>query len=380
MTRKQPTSDKKMRKARHRRVFEHVQEAILAGEFQAGQKLPTDAQLMRRFDISRPTVARAMRDLEQLGLIERRPGSGSYVRMANATSITTLGLLIPGLGGTEIFEPICGELARVCEKNHFNLIWGGHPVQEGREQEEQAEALCRRYINQQVAGVFFSPMELSSNKDRINHRIAESLDHAGIAVVLLDRDFEEYPQRSKFDLVGIDNVRAGFLQAKHFLDLGCRRIDYFARPMSAPTVDARIAGYQLALKRHGIPAEDAWVHRGEPDNVQFVRQVADERPEAILCANDITAANLMRTLIRLGLQVPNDIRVMGLDDVKYAQLLAVPLTTLHQPCREIGVAAVTAMVERLEHRNRAPRDILLNAQLVVRESCGKPSSTKPELT
>ena len=339
----------------------------------AGQKLPTDTQLTRRFGISRPTVARAMRDLEQLGLVERRPGAGSYVRIANVKATTTIGLLIPGLGGTEIFEPICGELARLCEKNHFNLIWGGHPIQEGLEQEEQVEALCQRYIEQQVDGVFFSPVELSSNKDRINHRIAESLEHAGIAVVLLDSDFEEYPRRSKFDLVGIDNVRAGFQQAKYFLDLGCRRIDYFARPMSAPTVDARIAGYQLALKRHGITADDAWVHRGDPEDVAFMRQIAEERPEVILCANDITAANLMRTFIKLGLQVPNDIRVMGLDDVKYAQLLAVPLTTLHQPCREIGSAAVSAMIERLENRSMAPRDILFSAHVVKRESCGKDS-------
>ena len=363
-------ADETIRKPRHRRVFEHVHEAILSGEYRPGQRLPTDGQLMRRFDISRPTVARAMRDLEQLGLVERRPGSGSYVRLAGAQAVSSIGLLIPGLGETEIFEPICGELARLCEKNSFNLIWGGHPVREGREQEKQAEVLCQRFVEQRVAGVFFAPVELTPGMDEVNRKVADALDQAGIVVVLLDRDVEQYPRRSKFDLVGIDNVRAGFLQADHLLQLGCRRIDYFARPMSAPTVDARIAGYQLALKRCGIAADDAWVHRGEPDDLQFVGEVVSKKPEALLCPNDITAANLMRSLIRLGVRVPHDIRVMGLDDVKYAQLLSVPLTTLRQPCREIGAAAVSAMIQRLEHRDMAPRDILLDIQLVVRESCG----------
>jgi DNA-binding LacI/PurR family transcriptional regulator len=365
--------DNTLRQPKHREIYDYVGHAIASGEYTAGQRLPTDGQLMRQFHTSRPTVARAMRDLELAGLLERRPGSGTYVRAPAGVRNQLLGLLIPGLGETEIFEPICGEIARACQKHNFGLLWGDSS-NAAEDPELRAEGLCRRYIDQQVAGVFFAPVELTSAMDQVNREIAHAFDRAGIAVVLLDRDVEAFPHRSGFDLVGIDNFRAGYLQSQHMLDLGCRRVHYVARPMSAPTVDARIAGYQRALDDHGVRPEAAWVHRGDPADMEFVASISQGDPEAFLCANDITAANLMRNLIQLGRSVPDGVRVMGLDDVKYARLLSVPLSTLRQPCREIGAAAMAAMVDRLQNPQRPARSILLDTRLVIRESCGGPRS------
>jgi GntR family transcriptional regulator of arabinose operon len=95
-----------------------------------------------------------------------------------------------------------------------------------------------------------------------------------------------------------------------------------------------------------------------------------QRPDAIVCANDRTAGLVMHTLQSLGYLVPNDIRIVGIDDVHYASLLPVPLTTLRQPCREIGVAAMAAMLERVTRPALPPRDIFLHTPLVVRKSCG----------
>jgi DNA-binding LacI/PurR family transcriptional regulator len=92
------------------------------------------------------------------------------------------------------------------------------------------------------------------------------------------------------------------------------------------------------------------------------------KPEGIVCANDFTAAQLMRTLEGLSIRVPDDIRIGGFDDVKYANLLPVPLTTIHQPCADLGAAAVRAMIERVHNPQLPPRDILLDFHLVVRAS------------
>ena len=89
-----------------------------------------------------------------------------------------------------------------------------------------------------------------------------------------------------------------------------------------------------------------------------------------MCANDLTAANLMRTLLSLGVKLPEDIRIAGVDDVKYASLLPIPLTTLHQPCAEIGAASMSAMLERVRNPHLPTRSILLDGHLVVRQSCG----------
>ena len=94
------------------------------------------------------------------------------------------------------------------------------------------------------------------------------------------------------------------------------------------------------------------------------------RPDAVVCANDRTAGRLMHALLALGKRLPQDVALVGIDDVGYASLLPVPLTTVRQPCREIGAAAVAAMMERVQRPHVAPRDILLEGVLVVRESCG----------
>ena len=96
----------------------------------------------------------------------------------------------------------------------------------------------------------------------------------------------------------------------------------------------------------------------------------DERPDGIVCANDRTAAVLMHVLLRLGHSIPENVRLVGIDDLEYASLLPVPLTTLRQPAREIGMAAMSALLERLAQPHLPPREIFLHPTLVVRQSCG----------
>jgi GntR family transcriptional regulator, arabinose operon transcriptional repressor len=78
----------------------------------------------------------------------------------------------------------------------------------------------------------------------------------------------------------------------------------------------------------------------------------------------------MHCLIRLSFRIPEDVRIAGIDDVEYANLLPIPLTTVHQPCREIGIAAMAAMLERVTNPDMPIRDILLDCKLVIRDSCG----------
>jgi DNA-binding LacI/PurR family transcriptional regulator len=184
-----------------------------------------------------------------------------------------------------------------------------------------------------------------------------------------------YPERGHHDLVGIDNRRAGYLVAEHLLRLGARRIAFVGVPSAAATVDAREAGYREALYAWQAPLDRAWVHRLDPADPTAVRGVMEsDRPDAVVCANDWTAARLMRALLELGYDVPRDVRLVGIDDVDYASLLPVPLTTLRQPTRQIGAAAMAAMLDRVAGADLPTRDILLHGTLVVRRSCGAPDA------
>lgn len=353
--------------SKHERIRQTLTEAIANGQYEPGQRLPSESALVKTFGASRPTVNRALRELQLSGIIERRAGSGSYVRADAAARGYLFGLLIPELGRTEIFEPICRGMADARHASHHALLWGSS-LADAANVEEQASQACRQLVAKKVSGVFFAPLELTPEKDAINRRIAEVFDRAGIPIVLLDRDLVPYPERSQYDLVGIDNRRAGYTITTHLLKRGCRRVAFVGRPRSAPTVDARIAGYREAL---GVAGLEPHVFRIDPeDHTEVSRVLDDAHPDGFVCANDFTAAQLLKTLEALKISVPGDVRMAGFDDVKYASLLSVPLTTIHQPCADMGAVAIGAMLDRLRSPKMPPRDILLSFHVAVRSSCG----------
>ena len=352
---------------KYRQVLEKISRDIRIGKFQPGQKLPSEAALVQQFGASRITIGRALRELKDRGVVERVAGSGTFVAPGNRAGDALLfGLLIPDLGETEIFEPICQGMAGAPQTTLHALLWGqtDRPTRE-----EQALHLCHQYIARKVSGVFFAPLERTPAKDEVNLRIAALLEKARIPIVLLDRCFLPFPQRSRHDLVGIDNRRAAYLATEHLLKAGIRRAAFLGLSGAAPTVEARIAGYREALLDNGILLHAELVQRPSSLSREDVRRVmAATHAKAFVCANDRTAGQFMHGLLELNYRIPQDVSIVGMDDVEYASLLPVPLTTIHQPCREIGEAAITAMLERIARPTVPARDILLAAKLVVRKS------------
>jgi DNA-binding LacI/PurR family transcriptional regulator len=253
---------------------------------------------------------------------------------------------------------------------HHVLLWGKSP--DGGSVEARARELCQQWIAKKVSGVFFAPLELSGENEAINRRITEILQRSGIPVVLIDRDLVPFPQRSRYDLVGIDNRRAAYVLTTHLVEMGCKRVIFVGKHRSAPSCVARAVGFSEAVHDANLPFKpDNIRHSAVPTDQDEVRQMLRTfKPDGIVCANDYTAAQLMRTLESLSVKVPHDIKIAGFDDVKYASLLPVPLTTIHQPCAELGTAAVRLMVDRLNNPGLPPRDLLLDFTLVVRGSTG----------
>jgi DNA-binding LacI/PurR family transcriptional regulator len=337
--------------------------------------MPSEATLVRQLGASRITVGRAVRELKERGLVERIAGSGTYVRkLKDAKATEMFGLLIPDLGTTEIFDPICQGMAGAPEAVRYALLWGNAKTKSDSK-EEQSLALARQYVERHVAGIFFAPLELTPRKDEVNMSIIQMFERARIPVVLLDRCLMPFPRRSRHDLVGIDNRRAGYLITEHLLNLGARRIVFVAHPNATATVQARITGFAEAIIGNGLPFHADFVRRIDLDDEAAVRDVVRHaNADAIIGVNDRTAGRIMQTALQLGMQVPRDLRIAGIDDVEYAKLLPVPLTTIRQPCRDIGRAAMTAMIERMAHPEMLPRDIYVDCKLIVRDSCGAPKA------
>lgn len=365
-------------KPKYRKLFEKLKTDILAGRYKPGRKLPSEAALVTQTGNSRITVGRAIRELQNAGLVDRVAGSGTYVRDVSKDDRRPrlFGLLIPDLGETEIFEPICRGIANAPEAGEHALLWGH--AEEGAGKAQQAWALCQQYIARSVSGVFFAPLEFEIDADKVNHRILRALSKARVPVILLDRRTSVAPERHRPDLVAINNRQAGYIATEHLIKLGCNRIAFLGYHGAAPTIADRMAGYREALAAHGLrPATDAvmdvrsggelslsWSGRSRPDSL-----------DAFVCLNDRLAGQLMHIFRARKVRIPEDIRLVGIDDVSYASLLPVPLTTVRQPAREIGEAALRAMLDRVHRPDLPPRDILLDGELVVRRSCGAEPGT-----
>jgi LacI family transcriptional regulator len=368
--------------SKHGEISRALTTEILAGRFRKSGKLPSEIQLAQRFQVSRPTIGRALLTLQDDGLVERRAGSGTYVLDSHGPpsrnsprSIRQLGMLVPNLRHTEIFETICGELANLARVHEFGL-WGGdqgtvRPVNEPRMSVDEALQLCERFIEKGLSGVFVVPFEHQADRDKANTGVLTRLRQAGIPIVLIDRDAAAFPRRSDYDLVGVDNFAGGYLLAEHLIKLGLKRLVYVTKPFTASTVEQRIAGAQSAMLANGIEVPRDFVRTGDPLDQKFVRTITQsKRVEGVLCTSDHIAAQLLQTLNRLKVRVPDDLRLVGFDDVRFANLLTIPLTTMQQPCRDIALTAFNCMQERILNPSLPARFITLAPQMIVRETCG----------
>lgn len=357
-------------KQKYHKLYTSIKKDIESLVYRNSDKLPTEIELAEQYHVSRPTVAKALDLLRQSGHIERISGVGTFVRYRPNIDVKNFALLIPGLGETEIFESICGHMSHLSQIKNFNLIWNGSMQQDAEMRRQHIQQLANRYIEQQrIDGVFFTPLELTSKKDSVNLDIVNRFDAAGIPVVLMDRDIVSFPLRSKYDVVGVDNFRLGYLLTRHLLDQGCSNVVFFARPYSAPTVNMRIYGYQQALQDANVQFCPDDIHIENIESPRFIESLlsASDTP-GILCANDTTASKLMPLIEDHGYKIPDDVKIAGVDDIKYANYLRVPLTTYRQPSKDIAEEAIELMLTRIREPHQKARTVFLDGELVVRKS------------
>lgn len=338
-----------------------------------GERFLSEHQVALRFEVSRPTASRALTELCRDGLVERRVGSGTFVtdssREEPSQRLRSVGLLLSGLGSTEVWDPLAAQVNRVCSSLGVSLRMGppSPPLDDVQFTRDQALDL----IDQGIDGVLFAPLENVPDRERENRRIVRLFTSAGIPVVLVDRDIVDFPGRSELDVVGVDNVRGGAQLAEHLAARGYRRPAYLSRPAHPSTTDQRVAGCSATFLARGVRVAEGWHVEGDPADEEFVRALVTERePDVIIAANDHTAALLVQSLARLGLRVPEDVAVTGFDDTPYSALLTVPLTTVRQPFEAIARAAVRTLFERIGDPEAAAREVQLAPELVVRQSTG----------
>jgi LacI family transcriptional regulator len=181
------------------------------------------------------------------------------------------------------------------------------------------------------------------------------------------------------NFVGVDDHQAGLLATEHLIERGYKRIAHIRGPRVS-TAAGRLEGYRNALARHALAmppryvvAEKSGDEAGDTNGYKAMRRLLrlDPRPDAVFCYNDPTGMGAMKAILEAGLRIPADVAIIGCGNVRYSELLRVPLSTIDQNSSAIGARAATLALKLVESSGRArPKTILLKPKLVVRASTG----------
>ena len=349
----------------HKEIFEALRREILAGKYDSDRHLPSEAALSRRFGVSRPTISRVTLDLKREGLVATRRGAPTTITRYALNATGALGLVVPGEGYAEIFKPLERRLALLAERAGWDLIHGEIKSSDPKVRAREVRRLAYQFSKEHVTGVFFQPLEFIKDAPKASVESVTYFDKAGIPVVLLDYDIAHPPARSRYDVVGIDNVAAGLAIGRHLVRTDAKRIAFLHRPNAAPTVTNRMRGVASAV----IESGGTWslkdnVLVAEPGNHRAVAKfLANGVPDAFVAGNDVAAAALGKTLVKIG-HGAEKIRLVGFDDVEVAAKLKI--TSVRQPLDAIAEIALQTLVSRIKTPALPPRTILLDAELVVR--------------
>ena len=328
----------------------------------AGVSLGTVSNVLNRPErVSDTTRDRVLRAIEELAFVPN--GSARTLR---AGTITTVGAIL-----LDIANPFFTEVARGIEdrlgQEGYTLMLASSDEDPSREQR-----YLRLFEEHGVLGVLVTPAEQG-----IEHLL--ELSRRGVGVVLLDRRSPS-PEIAS---VAVDDVAGASMAVRHLLELGHRRVAFINGPPTIEQCVDRRAGVVRALEEAGLD-ESAMVEvvvpslnadGGERGAAELL--AAADRPSALFCVNDLTALGAMRTLRADGLRIPEDMAVVGYDDVNFASMLTTPLTSVRHPTRELGAVAADLLLHATGPAGEGPRHVEFQPELVVRASSAGPLAGSP---
>jgi LacI family transcriptional regulator len=229
------------------------------------------------------------------------------------------------------------------------------------------------FEEQQVRGVLISPY------GDINPRL-ERLRARGIHAVLVDR----FSGDGRFSSVSVDSVVGGRMAVEHLIETGRRRIAFVGGPFEIRQVTDRLAGARVAVENSAAPVDieviatgALTVAEGAAAGARILERPRHEWPDALFAANDLLALGLLQGLIVDGrMLVPDDIAIIGFDDIAFAAAAAVPLSSMRQPSGMIGRTALRVLLEETSDPDLIPRQTVFLPELIVRASTAAPRSRR----
>jgi DNA-binding LacI/PurR family transcriptional regulator len=324
--------------------------------------------------VSVMTVSKALRDAPDVSAATRAKikalaSQTGYVPDSSAQGLRTkttklFGLLIPATTNP-IYARIVFALEERAHELGYDVIIAQH-----QNKPEREETCLRRLLSRRVDGLFITPVYRFEAEVRIYQEIVTR----NIPTVLLG---SPAPFCKNFHCIEIEEMVASYNATKHLLGLGHKRIAYLTGPPAAPWAHERFEGYRRALREVGLEVDDKLVFQAGStmeDGTKAALQMLNEncRPTAIQAVSDLVAMGCAETLLLQGINIPEDISLVGFGNILAAEFYRVPLTTMRQPKHRLGVAAVETMTALLRGEKVPAKR--LSAELVERRSTTAPKA------
>ena len=330
----------------------------------AGVSVGTVSNVLNSPDkVAEKTVLKVQQAISALGFVRN-----DAARQLRAGKSRSIGLLV-----LDVRNPFFTDVARGAEEaaseHQMSILLANSDENHDREKQ-----LLSLFEEQRVAGVLVSPVssdiaELSRARDR------------GTPIVLVDRQSKDKSLSS----VAVDDVAGGFMAVSHLIETGRKRIMFAGGPMSIQQIADRLKGSkkacnsQVSVSLEILETKNLTVLEGRAVAEEILSRPVSKRPDAVFAANDLLAIGIMQVLVvAKSVSIPEDIALVGYDDISFASSALISLTSVRQPSALIGAQAIELLIEETEDpRNPNRRQVVFQPELVIRDSSqGKRSSPR----
>ena len=355
----------------YQRIFSDLKRRIDGGEWGNGAILPTENELCETYQVSRGTVRQVLAEMEKEGLVRRERGRGTFLihsgleKPIQTANHPTISFIVPYVRDSFVSSILLG-VESTARASGCAVVF--NHVENDLEEQEMA---LRTAFQQGSEGIILYPVNSKDASPVLNELIQRDFP-----LVLVDR----YIRGMFTDYVTSDNFGGGLVATQHLLSLGHRRVAFLNWTEMATTMEHRRVGYRQALQEVGVDWEEGleWEVKGYPEiDLEALEEqlTAPGRPTAIFAANDQLALAVQRVARSIKLSIPEDLALVGFDNLEISAHVDIPITTVAQPTFEMGKLAAEILLDKVksaaQERAFCPSQRrVLPVQMIVRQSCG----------
>ena len=352
---------------------------IETGEIKPGDRLPNLKDSAKQFGVAVVTMRAAITQLVKEGMIYSRPKLGTFVtdyNLENKSNIKkvmeSIGIIVPDTRNLFI-SGIAFGIEKIAKKYGYNVVFSNS------EEKLTKEIECIEDLRTKgVKGVLLWLTTERGAKES-NKEYFKELQSAKYSFVLIDRFIRDL----ETDYVVTDNFDGAYKATSHLISLGHKNIVHIADPEVNTTTSTqdRLAGYKRALEDNGIEFNNDYVAVVTENTFDSVieKLLLVHKPTAFFAVTDYFAIKLIKKLRIEGLNIPEDVSVVGFDNIILANDLHPPLTTVNQRWEKIGEIAARILIRKIENKSRMIRQISLKPNLIIRKSSSIPKQLEQKL-